>query len=110
MAAAQTGEVGLRTSILLIHIATAVARPTTVSWINEQQQDACTLRLVGKEVSKLPKAAITVLAALPFPQPYPVSDSRQLFENQHGLRVFRMRNQLLAYRMVDPALKAGLFP
>ena len=56
--APQTGEVGLRTTVLFIDIAAAVACPTGVPWIDKDQGDTSPLGFVDQKVSQLPKAPI----------------------------------------------------
>ena len=87
-----------------------MAGPTTVAWIDKQQQYACPLGFVDQELSQLSEAPVMLLAALPLANRHPVANVRQLFEHKRGFRVFGIRHKALRERVIDRALKACFVP
>ena len=104
----KTEELGLTATIPFIDIATATARATGVSGINQHQGDTRLLCFVGDKGPQGSKAPIGMLVPLTFANRDPVPQVRQLFQHQRGLRVFRQLHKLFGYPVVDPALKPGL--
>ena len=94
--------------IAFVHIATAMAGPTAVARIDEQQRYACPLGFVDQELPQLPKTPIMLLAALRFANRDPVAHVRQLFEHKRGFCVFRIRHKAFTQRVIGGSLEAGL--
>ena len=109
MAARNTTEQGLRSSVAFVTAITNGARPRGVCWIDQSDWHTRELGLVGDEQTQLAERPITVSCALfGATNPDPRANATQIFECNRSLRVFGLRNNVLANPVILVFLKPGL--
>lgn len=99
----------MRLAVALRHKATAVAGARGVAWINQYHGHARKLCLVADKLSQLAETPVVLLCPLLSANRHPGPNVRQVFEHNHGHRVFSMSDNALGNAVVHPSLKARLF-
>ena len=95
-------------TIAFIYMPAFRARPARVSRIDGDHRNAGQLRFVFNESSKFGERPFRHLVPLSFPEPCPVADARQLFNDDPAIRVCSFLNELFRDAMIDARLESAL--
>lgn len=110
VATAGTFEGGLGGAVLLVDVLALVALPRGVAWIDKDQGDTGSLRLIDEELSELCKSPITqscsLVAAL---GRNPSADACQFLQGNPASGAFSVSNKRLRNHMVSVGLVSPLF-